>query len=139
MHVSYIVTLLTGAARDHWDNYMSSVDGVRPNTVRGMEALFVDRFGHASRHKENLHKILTMRQGKQTVREFAREFENACGKLSNYEDSWAMQIFTWALHRDIALQVSMAEPETLAEAVQKAENVDMAMRYASMSQKGSTG
>lgn len=139
MHVSYIVTLLTGAARDYWDNYVNSVDGVRPATVRGMEALFVDRFGHASRHKENLHKMLTMRQGKQNVREFAREFENACGKLSSYDDSWAMQIFTWALQRDIALQVSMAEPVTLAEAIQKAENVDMAMRYASMTPKGSTG
>ena len=138
MHVSYIVTLLTGAARDHWDAHVNSLGGVRPNTILGMEALFIDRFGHPSRHIENLYEILTMRQGKQSVHEFAHAFESACGKLSNYDDSWAMQIFTWALQHDIALQVSMAEPQSLTEAIHKAETVDMTMRSVAMSQKGST-
>ena len=79
-----------------------------------------------------------MHQGKQSVREFAHAFENACGKLSSYDDNWAMQIFTLALQCDIALQVSMAEPQSLAEAIQKAETMDMTMQYAAMSQKGST-
>ena len=142
MQVSYVVTLLTGAARDHWDNILNQQGGIRPHSVTALETLMVERFGHASRHTENLHKILTMRQGKRSVREFARDFENACGKLTSYDDSWAQQIFTWGLNRDLAVQVSMAEPQSLAEAVQKAEQVDMAVRYATMNQgqqKGSTG
>ena len=46
------------------------------------------------------------------------------------------------LNCDLAVQVSMAEPQSLAEADQKAEQVDMAIRYATMNQgqkQGSTG
>ena len=139
MHINYIVTLLIGAARDHWDNQMETLCGAMPASVQDLENMMADRFGHSSRHKENLHKILTMRQGKQSVREFSRAFENACGKLSSYDDNWAMQIFTWALNQEIALQVSMANPSSLAEAIKKAEDVDMARRYASMTVQSSTG
>ena len=139
MQISYIITLLSGAARDHWDVQVDAMAGTRPATVQDLENMMVDRFGHSSRHKENLHKILTMRQGKQSIREFSHAFQNACGKLSTYDDNWAMQIFTWALNHDIALQVSMANPSCLAEAIQKAEDVDMARRYASMTSDRFTG
>lgn len=83
------MTLLTRVAKDHWDNIVNMRGGVQPGSIPELEALMIERFGHACRHTKNLHKILTMRQGKQSVCEYARNFENACGKLTSYDDSWA--------------------------------------------------
>ena len=83
--------------------------GIRPHSITALETLMVEWFGHASRHTENSHKILTMRQGKRSIHEFACDFENACGKLTLCDDSWAQQIFTWGLNHNLIVQVSMAE------------------------------
>lgn len=61
--------------RDHWGNLVNVLGDVRPSTISDLETIMMDRFGNASRHIENLHKILTMRQNKQTVREFARDLK----------------------------------------------------------------
>lgn len=103
MQVSYVVTLLTSVAHDHWDNLVNMLGGGRPGSILELETLMVERFGHACRHTENLHKILTMRQGKCFVCEFASEFENAYKKLTSYNDNWAQKIFTWGLSRDVAV------------------------------------
>ena len=91
-------------SRDHWDSQVDAMAGARPASVQDLENIMVDSFGHCSQHKENFQKILTMRQGKQSIREFSYASQNACRKLSTCDDNWAMQIFTWALNQDTARQ-----------------------------------
>lgn len=103
MQVSYVVALLTGVTRDHWDNVVNLRGGLRLGSILELEALMVERFRHTCRHTENLHKILIMRQGKRSVHEYTRNFENPYGKLLSYDSSWAQQIFMWGLGHDIAI------------------------------------
>ena len=67
-----------------------------------MSAALVDRFGSRLRDRQALAELMVMRQNRRNVREFAADFENCVGKLTSSDENTLMQMFLWALDRELA-------------------------------------
>ena len=73
---------------------------------------------------------MVMRQNWHNVCEFAADFENCIGKLTSSDEATLMQMFLWALDKELAEKVALAHPKSLQSAISIAEDLELAVRFA---------
>ena len=128
--VAYAATLLRANAHDWFMAYLRKNQGRYPHDWATMAAALVDRFGSRLRDRHALAKLMVMRQNRRNVREFAAEFENCVGKLTSSDENTLLQMFLWALDKDLAEKVALAHPKSLQSAISIAEDLELAVRFA---------
>ena len=128
--VAYAATLLRANAHDWFMAYLRKNQGRYPRDWATMSAALVDRFGSRLRDRQALAELMVMRQNRRNVREFAADFENCVGKLTSSDENTLMQMFLWALDRDLAEKVALAHPKSLQSAISIAEDLELAVRFA---------
>ena len=62
---------------------------------------------------------------------YSTRFEGLLGKLPSLDQDWAKTQFIWGLHMRVAELVTISGPADLAQAIGKAEEVEMARNLAS--------
>ena len=62
---------------------------------------------------------------------YSTRFEGLLGKLPSFDQDWAKTQFIWGLHTRVAKLVTISGPTDLAQAIHKAEEVEMARNLAS--------
>ena len=128
--VAYAATLLRANAHDWFMAYLRKNQGRYPRDWATMSAALVDRFGSRLRDRQALAELMVMRQNRRNVREFAADFENCVGKLTSSDENTLMQMFLWALDKDLAEKVALAHPKSLQSAISIAEDLELAVRFA---------
>ena len=128
--VAYAATLLRANAHDWFMAYLRKNQGRYPRDWATMSAALVDRFGSRLRDRQALAELMVMRQNRRNVREFAADFENCVGKLTSSDENTLMQMFLWALDKELAEKVALAHPKSLQSAISIAEDLELAVRFA---------
>ena len=62
---------------------------------------------------------------------YSTRFEGFLGKLPSFDQEWAKTQFIWGLHTKVAELVTILGPADLAQAIRKAEEVEMGQNLAS--------
>ena len=125
--VAYAATLLRANAHDWFMAYLRKNQGRYPRDWATMSAALVDRFGSRLRDRQALAELMVMRQNRRNVREFAADFENCVGKLTSSDENTLMQMFLWALDRDLAEKVALAHPKSLQSASRRTWSLQSAL------------
>ena len=128
--VAYAATFLRANAHDWFMAYLRKNQGRYPHDWAMMSAALVDRFGSRLRDRQALVELMVMRQNWHNVREFATDFENCVGKLTSSDENTLMQMFLWALDKELAKKVALAHPKSLQSAISIAEDLELAVRFA---------
>ena len=124
--VAFTVTLFQEYARDWWDAFMLENAGVRPGTLNELLFHLRQRFASPLQEKMTRKEIRQLKQGSQSVRAMSAKFSALLCKLPTYDDGWALDLYQNALNPRIAQLVAMQRPRDLSDAIDIAENVDMA-------------
>lgn len=125
--VAYTATLLVDTAGEWWISYMRQRNEQRPRSFEELATALRDRFG--SRQVEETARLALAdikQQPKETVHSYGARFSALLNKLMTYDEAWAKTQFIRGLTQDIARFVYLAEPTTLAQAIAKAEDVNLA-------------
>ena len=128
--VAYAATLLRANAHDWFMAYLRKNQGRYPRDWATMSAALVDRFSSRLRDRQALAELMVMRQNRRNVHEFAADFENCVGKLTSSDENTLMQMFLWALDKELAEKVALAHPKSLQSAISIAEDLELAVRFA---------
>ena len=128
--VAYAATLLRANAHDWFMAYLRKNQGRYPRDWATMSAALVDRFGSHLRDRQALAELMVMRQNRHNVRKFAADFENCVGKLTSSDENTLMQMFLWALDKELAEKVALAHPKSLQLAISITEDLELAVRFA---------
>ena len=67
---------------------------------------------------------------------YSTRFEGLLKKLPSWDVGWAKTQFIWGLHSRVAELVTILGPTDLAQAIRKAEEIEMARNLASGGQHG---
>ena len=91
------------------------------------------RFGSSTRVDRARAALRDIRQGQsEDVRAFSTRFEGLLGKLPSWDQDWAKTQFIWGLHTRASLNwLPYPGPADLAQAIRKAEEVEMARNLGS--------
>ena len=95
--VAFAATLLRGAAHEWYMGYERRNGNRPPRDWPTMMQAILERFGSNIRAQEAHAKLLTVSQGKRSVRDYTSEFETLLGRLSTRdEDTWK-RMYVWGL------------------------------------------
>ena len=93
-----------------------------------MQQAILDRFGSNIRAQEAHATLLTISQGKRSVRDYTSEFETLLGRLSTQDETTWKNMYIWGLQRYLAEAVALKYPTTIAQAAGHAEHIDLAKK-----------
>ena len=126
--VAFAATLLRGAAHEWYMGYEKR-NGNRParDWPTLMQAI-LERFGSNIREQEAHAKLLTISQGKRTVRDYTSEFETLLGRLSTRDESTWKRMYVWGLQPHLGKAVALKYPTSIAQAAGHAEEIELAIR-----------
>lgn len=85
------------------------------------------RFGLPFHAKEAQARIMTIRQGKGKILEYSNEPLTLLNRLTSYDESWMLNIYTWGLQSHFAKHVSAYCPETVYDAIRIAEETEFSI------------
>ena len=85
--VAFAATLLIGAAHEWYQGYKQRNGNKPPQDWSTMQQAILDRFGLNIRAQEAHAKLLTISQGKSSVRDYTSEFEMLLGRLSTQNEA----------------------------------------------------
>ena len=129
--VAYAATLLQEAAADWWVTLLRENYGERPADFQEFAVRLEKRFGSSTRVDRARAALRDIRQGQaEDVRAYSTRFEGLLGKLPSWDQDWAKTQFIWGLHTRVAELVTISSPSDLAQAIRKAEEVEMARNLA---------
>ena len=92
-----------------------------------MQAI-LERFGSNIREQEAHARLLTISQGKRSVRDYTSEFETLLGRLSTRDESTWKRMFVWGLQPHLGKAVALKYPTSIAQAAGHAEEIELAIR-----------
>ena len=96
-----------------------------------MAAQLIRRFCNPCRADAAIANLLRIWQKKnEPVHDFICRFENEMDKVASFDENWLLKIFTWGLHNDLAVTVSLGRPSTLSAAFQLARDAALAAQMA---------
>ena len=96
--VAIAATLLRGATHEWYLGYEKRNGNRPPQDWPTLMQAILERFGSNIRVQEAHTKLLTVSQGKRSVRDYTSEFETLLGRLSTRdEDTWK-RMYVWGLH-----------------------------------------
>ena len=99
----------------------------------------MERFGSNIRAQEAHAKLLTVSQGKRSVRDYTSEFETLLGRLSTRdEDTWK-RMYVRGLQPHLAKAVAVKYPTTIAQAAGHAEEIELEIRASQRPNLGQQG
>ena len=126
--VAFAATLLRGAAHEWYMGYEKR-NGNRParDWPTLMQAI-LERFGSNVREQEAHAKLLTISQGKRSVREYTSEFETLLGRLSTRDEATWQRMFVWGLQPHLGKAVALKYPTSIAQAAGHAEEIELAIK-----------
>ena len=126
--VAFTATLLRGAAHEWYMGYEKRNGNRPPQDWPTLMQAILERFDSNIRAQEAHAKLLTVSQGKRSVRDYTSEFETLLGRLSTRdEDTWK-RMYVWGLQPHLARAVALKYPTTIAQAVGHAEEIELAIR-----------
>ena len=134
--VAFAATLLRGAAHEWYQNYEKRNGNRSPQNWATLQQALTERFGSNIRAQEALSKLISISQGKRSIREYTSEFETLLGRLNTQDESTWMNVYIWGLQPHLAMVVALKYPSTIAQAVRHAEAAELAIRA---SQRPGTG
>ena len=133
--VAYAATLLQEAAADWWVTFLGENYGERLADFQELAVRLEKRFGSSTRVDRARAALQDIRQGQaENMRIYSTRFEGLLGKLPSWDQDWAKTQFIWGLHSRVAELVTISSPADLAQAIRKAEEVEMAKNLASRGQ-----
>ena len=137
--VAFVATLLRGAAHEWYMGYKRRNENRPPQDWPTMMQAILERFGSNVRAQEAHAKLLTVSQGKRSVRDYTSEFESLLGRLSTRdEDTWK-QMYVWGLQPHLAKAVALKYPTTIAQAAGHAEEIELTIRASQSPNLGQQG
>ena len=126
--VAFAATLLRGAAHEWYLGYEKRHGNRSPQDWPTLMQAILERFGSNIRAQEAHAKLLTVSQGKRSVRDNISEFETLLGSLSTRdEDTWK-RMYVWGLQPHLAKAVALKYPTTIAQAAGHAEEIELTIR-----------
>ena len=135
--VAYTATLLLDAAADWWTGFLKERGGLRPRDFPEMAGLLKMRFQSSTRADRARAELRLVKQGdKESVHAFSCRFSALLQKLPTYDVAWAVSQYIWGLNPRLAELVMMNRPTTLATAMQKANDIEMARQAVQMGNPG---
>ena len=137
--VAFAATLLRGAAHEWYMGYERRNDNQPPQDWPTMQQAILDRFGSNIREAEAHAKLLTISQGKRSVREYTSEFEMLLGRLSTRDETTWKNIYVWGLQPHLAEAVALKYPTTIAQAAGHAEEIELAEKASQRPNLGNLG
>ena len=126
--VAFTATLLRGAAHEWYMGYERQNGNQPPRDWPTMRQAILDRFGSNIRAQEAHTKLLTVTQGKRSVREYTSEFETLLGRLSTCDEATWKNMYMWGLQPHLARAVALKYPATIAQAAVHAEETELAIK-----------
>ena len=126
--VAFAATLLRGAAHEWYMGYERRNGNQPPRDWPTMMQAILDRFGSNIRAQEAQAKLLTISQGKRSVREYTSEFETLLGRMSTRDEATWKNMYVWGLQPHLARAVALKYPTTIAQAAGHAEETELAIK-----------
>ena len=137
--VAFAATLLRGAAHEWYMGYERRNGNRPPQDWPTLKQAILERFGSNIREQEAHAKLLTVSQGKRSVRDYTAEFETLLGRLSTRdEDTWK-RMYVWGLQPHLARAVALKYPATIAQAAGHAEEIELTIRASQRPNLGQQG
>ena len=137
--VAFAATLLRGAAHEWYLGYEKRNGNRPPQDWPTLMQAILKRFGSNIRAQEAHAKLLTVSQGKRSVRDYTSEFETLLGRLSTRdEDTWK-RMYVWGLQPHLARAVALKYPTTIAQAAGHAEEIELAIKASQRPNLGLSG
>ena len=137
--VAFAATLLRGAAHEWYRGYRQRNDNQPPRDWPTMQQAILERFGSNIREQEAHAKLLTLSQGKRSVRDYTSEFETLLGRLSIRDETTWKRMYIWGLQPHLAEAVALKYPGTIAQAAGHAEEIELAKRASQRPHLGNLG
>ena len=137
--VAFAATLLRGAAHEWYLGYERRNGGRPPQDWPTMRQAILDRFGSNIRAQEAHAKLLTLSQGKRSVRDYTSEFETLLGRLSTRDETTWKNMYIWGLQPHLAEAVALKYPTTIAQAAGHAEEIELAKKASQRPNLGNQG
>ena len=137
--VAFAATLLRGAAHEWYMGYERRNGNQPPRDWPTMRQAILDRFGSNIRAQEAHAKLLTVTQGKRSVREYTSEFETLLGRLSTRDEATWKNMYVWGLQPHLARAVALKYPATIAQAAGHAEETELAIKASQRPNLGGQG
>ena len=111
--VAFAATLLRGSAHEWYMGYERRNGNRPPRDWPTMMQAILERFGSNIRAQEAHAKLLTVSQGKRSVRDYTSELETLLGRLSTRdEDTWK-RMYVWGLQPHLAKAVALSIQQLL--------------------------
>ena len=126
--VAFAATLLRGAAHEWYRGYEQRNGNKPPQDWSTMQQAILDRFGSNIRAQEAHAKLLTISQGKRSVRDYTSEFETLLGRLSTRDEATWKNMYMWGLQPHLSEAVALKYPTTIAQAMGHAEEIELAKK-----------
>ena len=137
--VAFTATLLRGAAHEWYMGYEKRNGNRPPQDWPTLMQAILERFGSNIRVQEAHAKLLTVSQGKRSVRDYTSECETLLGRLSTRdEDTWK-RMYVWGLQPHLAKAVALKYPTTIAQAAGHAEEIELAIKASQRPNLGQSG
>ena len=137
--VAFTATLLKGAAHEWYMGYERRNGNQPPRDWPTMRQAILDRFGSNIRAQEAHAKLLTVTQGKRSVREYTSEFETLLGRLSTRDEATWKNMYVWGLQPHLARAVALKYPATIAQAAGHAEETELPIKASQRPNLGGQG
>ena len=137
--VAFAATLLRGAAHEWYRGYEQRNGNKPPQDWSTMQQAILDRFGSNIRAQEAHAKLLTISQGKRSVRDYTSEFEMLLGRLSTRDEATWKNMYMWGLQPHLAEAVALKYPTTIAQAAGHAEEIELAKKASHRPNLGGQG
>ena len=126
--VAFAATLLRGAAHEWYMGYEKRNGNQPARDWPTLMQAILERFGSNIREQEAHAKLLTISQGKRSVRDYTSEFETLLGRLSTRDESTWKRMFVWGLQPHLGKAVALKYPTSIAQAAGHAEEIELAIR-----------
>ena len=137
--VAFAATLLRGVAHEWYLGYEKHNGNRPPQDWPTLMQAILERFGSNIRVQEAHAKLLTVSQGKRSVRDYTSEFETLLGRLSTRdEDTWK-RMYVWGLQPHLAKAIALKYPTTIAQATGHAEEIELAIKASQRPNLGQSG
>ena len=137
--VAFAATLLRGAAHEWYMGYEQRNGNQPPRDWPTMMQAILERFGSNIRAQEAQAKLLTISQGKRSVREYTSEFETLLGRMPTRDEATWKNMYVWGLQPHLARTVALKYPTTIAQAAGHAEETELAIKASQRPTLGGQG
>ena len=137
--VAFVATLLCVAAHEWYMGYERCNRNKPPWDWPTMMQAILERFVSNIRAQEAHAKLLTVSQGKRSVRDYTSEFETLLGRLSTRDEDMWKRMYVWGLQPHLAKTVALKYPTNIAQAAGHAEEIELAIRASQRPNLGQQG